>query len=448
MLAGLVLGLIATPLVMRQGASGPADDAVGRVLRSDLADAPTDPVARFYRVRGYHPLWITGGLVRPEARDLVATLKTAAGDGLNPDAYAPDHLDAVISSAKDARSEAVAELALTRAYAAYVVDLHRPARAAALQFVDPSLKSSPTDIATVLQDAARAPSLTEAMADAQRMNPVYEALRQALDERLANGDQGPEARLIALNLERARALPPELGDRYLLVNPARETLWLFDHDRMAGSMRVVVGRRDLPTPAMAGVIRYALANPYWNVPPDLVRDRLAPAVLRHGTRYLLQHHFQVLSDASATATPLDPDQVDWAAVAAGHQPPRVRQEPGPGNMMGQVKFMLPNPLGVYLHDTSERSLFHDASRFDSAGCVRVQYPRWLANWLLQRTVRLDQAKAPDERLDVPRPVPVYILYLTAQPTAKGLTFAHDIYQRNEALADEMAAMPDRLKLGQ
>lgn len=117
-------------------------------------------------------------------------------------------------------------------------------------------------------------------------------------------------------------------------------------------------------------------------------------------------------------------------------------------MMGQVKFMLPNPLGVYLHDTSERSLFHDASRFDSAGCVRVQYPRWLANWLLQRTVRLDQAKAPDERLDVPRPVPVYILYLTAQPTAKGLTFAHDIYQRNEALADEMAAMPDRLKLGQ
>ena len=447
MLAGLAIGLIAIALLVERGAQGPADGPLGRAIRDQLAAAPSDPVARFYRARRYRSLWFAGDAARPEAGALIAVLNAASRDDLNPARYAPDRLEADLTAARSADSTAVAELALSRAYAAYVVDLHRPAHSASLQFVDPALKPAPTDVAAVLQSAGQAASLADAMAAAEQMNPIYETLRRAFDERLDEGGASSETRLLALNLERARALPPDLGERYVLVNPARETLWLNDRGREQGAMRVVVGRRDLPTPAMAGVIRYALANPYWNVPPDLVRDRLALAVLRHGTRYLKQHRFEALSDWSATPTPLDPYQIDWAGVASGYQPLRVRQDPGQGNMMGHVKFMLPNPLGVYLHDTSERGLFRDAARFDSAGCVRVQYPRWLTDWLLGRSVRLDKARTPDQRYDLPEPVPVYILYLTAQPTSKGLVFARDIYQRDTALAAELAAMPNRLPLG-
>src|SRR4051794_17997675 len=122
-------------------------------------------------------------------------------------------------------------------------------------------------------------------------------------------------------------------------------------------MPVVVGKRSQPTPAMAGLIRFLVLRPYWHMPPDLAAERVAPAVLQDGPAVLEAQDLEVVSDFSPDARAVDPESVDWGAVVAGRATVRLRQRPGPRNMMGAVKFIFPNRLGVYLHDTPLRGLF-------------------------------------------------------------------------------------------
>ena len=428
MVAGIVLAPLAVPLITGRA------DPVRAAIRADVS--PRDPLARFYLTGSSRPLWITGGRVRPESKRLIDIVQRAADDDLDPAAYQPAALARIVDRAEtDARpgSLAAAEVALSRAWAAYAIDLHHPPRGAALSFADPAVHLPPTDPAAILQAMAVAPSLGAAMTQARRMNPIYVALRAALDADRA----APDAPLIAANLERARALPPDLGSRFLFVNPAAETLNLFAGGKQAGAMRVVVGMLDNQTPSMIGVVRYTLFNPYWNVPPDLVRDTIAPAVLRDGPGYLASRRFEALSDFSPNARPLDPAEIDWAAVSAGARILRVRQLPGPDNMMGRVKFMLPNPLGIYLHDTPDRGLFARSARTDSHGCVRLEHALSLAAWLLGAIPPL--GGGPDQRVDLAAPLPVYIVYLTAVPGPTGLFYLPDIYHRDPSLEAELAA---------
>jgi murein L,D-transpeptidase YcbB/YkuD len=384
---------------------------------------------------------VTGGRVRPEAFTLIASLNGAGEDDLDPAAYRPAVLAREVAAADADRRPALlarAELDLSAAFTAYIADLHRSPPAAALKFVDPGVRLPSTDAVSILEDAAGAPSLREALAGARRMNPIYAGLRAALADSRARGGPDATAALIAANLERARALPPDLGARYILVNPAAETLWVFAGGQARGVMRVVVGKTDNQTPSMIGLIRYALFNPYWNIPPDLVRDKIAPKVLAGGPGVLGAQHLQALSDWTANAKVLDPASVDWQAVAAGRTVLRVRQSPGADNMMGKVKFMLPNPLGIYLHDTPLKGLFDGAVRTDSSGCVRLQDAQGLASWIFGRPVGA-VGGAPDQRVDLAAPLPVYILYLTAQPSAAGVSYPPDIYQRDPALLAALAA---------
>ena len=251
---------------------------------------------------------------------------------------------------------------------------------------------------------------------------------------LAALNGGPEAyeRLILANLERTRILPPDPGPRFIVVDVAGQKLQLYENGQPTHAMDVAVGKPSEPTPEMAGLIRYAVFNPYWNVPPDLVRERVAGKVLAGGPAALSWQGMEALDDWSDTASVVDPGTVDWLAVASGRQILRVRQRPGPGNMMGRVKFMLPNPLGVYLHDTPKKSVFLAARRNVSAGCVRLADALSLARWLMPQT-SLPAPADSESRVDLARPTPVYILYLTAAPTPDGLAFHRDVYGRDRAL---------------
>ena len=180
---------------------------------------------------------------------------------------------------------------------------------------------------------------------------------------------------------------------------------------------------------MAGFIRHAMVNPYWNVPPDLVAERIAPHVLDQGLSYLEDKGYEVLSGWSDDAVTLDPALLDWQAIAAGRQQVRVRQLPGPANAMGRMKFMFPNPLGVYLHDTPDKSLFGGGDRRHSAGCVRVEDAPRLARWLFGKPVKA-ASNAPEQQVNLPAPVPVYITYLTAAPDGNRIAFREDIYHRD------------------
>ncbi|MCX9146966.1 L,D-transpeptidase family protein [Erythrobacter sp. WG] len=180
--------------------------------------------------------------------------------------------------------------------------------------------------------------------------------------------------------------------------------------RQVDAMRVVVGKPGMATPLVAGFIRYAIVNPYWNIPPNLVRRTVAPAVRREGTGVLARRRYVLCADWRSTGR-LDPAAVDWRAVAEGRAGVWVRQLPGGRNMMGAVKFMLPNYMGIYLHDTLDKSLIQRADRRLSSGCVRAEDAARLARWLFGREI-VGSDPLPDKRIDLAEPVPVFITRLT------------------------------------
>ena len=150
---------------------------------------------------------------------------------------------------------------------------------------------------------------------------------------------------LAINTERAYRLPKTgLFPRYIVVDVGAAEAYLFDHDRVVDGMRVVVGAPKTKTPMMAVLLRDAKANPYWNVPPELIRSLTAKRIGEDGLSYLKDFHYEVLSDWSGGGQPVDPKQVNWAAIRTGKQKPSVlvRQLPGPWNSMGEMKFEMSN----------------------------------------------------------------------------------------------------------
>ena len=198
--------------------------------------------------------------------------------------------------------------------------------------------------------------------------------------------------------------------RYVLVDAASQRLFMVENGQVRDSMKVVVGKPGSQTPMLVSQIYTATLNPYWNVPVDLSQKLIAPRVLKDGLSYLAEHRYEVVSDFEDGGRPIPADSVDWQAVADGRATVYVRQLPGPGNAMGEVKFGFPNDKGIYLHDTPDKKLFEAEQRMFSNGCVRLEDARRLGRWLAGGELAA-ASDAPEQRVMLPRPVPVYITYL-------------------------------------
>ncbi len=241
-------------------------------------------------------------------------------------------------------------------------------------------------------------------------------------------------REIILNMERAQRLPPsDYKGRYILVDAGAAKLYMYDGNKVVGSMNVIVGDSDRQTPMMAAELRYVRLNPYWNVPPDLSRTIVAKAVLQQGLQYLTDRNYEVYSDSTDNAQRLDPATVDWQAVYDGRTSVFLRRGPGPWNSMGAVKFMIPNDFGIYLHDVpaAEKPMFDSDKRWISNGCIRLSNAKELEKWAFGEMPQ--PSGEPDERVDVPDPVPIYITYFTVAPSAEGVEFRPDRYGRDAKL---------------
>jgi murein L,D-transpeptidase YcbB/YkuD len=235
-------------------------------------------------------------------------------------------------------------------------------------------------------------------------------------------------RRIAINMERAYRLPQTRQfDRYVVVDSGSAETFLFDRDRVVDRMRVVVGTAKTKTPIMAVLMRNAKANPYWNVPPELVRSLTAKRIGEQGLSYLKDFHYEVLRDWTVDAPIIDPRTVDWKAIASGRKEPtiRVRQLPGPWNSMRNMKFEVRNDFGIYLHDTPHPELFAESERHLSNGCVRLEDYQRFATWVFGRVPKPTGDR--EEIFTLPKPVPVYMTYLTVQPRGNGLIFLPDTY---------------------
>lgn len=247
-------------------------------------------------------------------------------------------------------------------------------------------------------------------------------------------------RQVEINLERWRWLPHTLGSRYILVNTAAFNLKAMEAGRPALTMRVVVGRPARRSPVFSSKIAYLVVNPYWYVPTTIAVEDILPAVQKN-VGYLTERGIRVYRGWQADAPEVDPTTVDWQAYHAGRFPFRLRQDPGPHNALGRIKFMFPNEFAVYLHDTPDRALFDRAQRDLSSGCIRVEAPLALANFVLAEDDRWTPEsltelveKGETSKIRVRNPVPVHLLYMTAWADEGGAPqFRSDIYHWDRAL---------------
>ncbi len=243
---------------------------------------------------------------------------------------------------------------------------------------------------------------------------------------------------VEVNMERARWLPDDLGARYVWVNAPEFKLTAVDGGAPAFSMKVVVGAKPRRTPVLVSSISSVVLNPTWTMPPRLAKEDYLPK-LQKNPGYLAENGFSVYPNWSAGAKPLDARKINWKAMSpATMSHLKLRQDPGPKNALGQIKFNIANDFDVYLHDTPSRDKFARSMRALSSGCVRLAEPMTLANFVFaempewgaeQRKSALDSKKTKYVTLN--QSIPVYILYQTAWVAADGaLHFRPDIYERD------------------
>ena len=419
-LATLSLAVAALPLA--HSAASAARPARQPAAAAAISTGITD----FYRSRGGAPLWFspTAGNA---SQQLLQQLSTAWADGLNPNRYRVNALSKAVQAASRGNPAAVqrAEVMLSEAFIIYARDLKRDPNVGII-YVDPELRPTPPSPRNLLQQAAASGSIAKYVARMGWMSPVYAQLRQALASRMYNGEY--QRRVLATNLERARALPSG-SHRYVIVNPPAQRLYMYENGQVVDSMRVIAGKPApaiAQTPMMNAFIRFTVLNPYWNAPADITAQRLAPNVLKQGRSYLKAKGYNVMSDWSDNARVVDPGTVDWKAVVAGRVPIRLRQNPGPANSMGKMKFMFPNKQGIWLHDTPEKEKLEEAGRLASNGCVRLEDAPRFARWLFGRPLKAQGAR-PEQSVPLPGPVPIYITYLTAVPSASSIVYFDDVY---------------------
>ena len=247
--------------------------------------------------------------------------------------------------------------------------------------------------------------------------------------------------LIELNMERWRWLPRERAAKHIVVNIPAFRLDVWERDTVALSMRVVVGKKDTPTPIFNDAMTHVVFSPYWNVPPTIAKGETLPSALGDPS-FLRRTNMEVLDEKGQV---VDPESIDLER--AGDY--KFRQRPGSGNALGLVKFMFPNEFNVYLHDTPADSLFARASRSFSHGCVRVEQPQALAEYLLKdraewtrETITEAMHAGVERTVKLREPVPVYIGYWTVDVTPDGkATFLPDVYGLD---ARQAAALNERL----
>ena len=362
---------------------------------------------RFYRQSGYQLAWSDGRRVRADFDALLRALRAADRDGLDPAQY---HL-ADLEAAKKAftRERAIDfDLRASYAYLQYASDLTHGT--VDPEDVDPQWHAAPRDVDlhNLLESAVGSGGVEQSLQELAPSSPQYQGLKHQLALARSNGDAAATAQ-IAMNMERWRWLPDDLGSRYLIVNIPAYRLDAIENGASVLGMKVVTGKKDSPTPVLADRMTSVVFSPYWNIPTDIVEKEITPKIEKD-PEYLEKQHIEVDDNG------------------------RYRQLPGPGNSLGRVKFLFPNHFNVYLHDTPAQALFNRVERDFSHGCVRVDNPDALARYVLRdqpewtvEKISAAMQSGTEQAVKLKAPLPIYLVYFTAWEEGGALKTVPDIY---------------------
>jgi murein L,D-transpeptidase YcbB/YkuD len=221
---------------------------------------------------------------------------------------------------------------------------------------------------------------------------------------------------ILVNLERMRWMPTRPAGNLVVVNIPEFMLHMFEGNKKAFSMNVVVGKEGHNTVLFTGDLNQVVFSPYWNIPPSIAKSEIIPAIARN-PNYLEKNHMERANGG-------------------------FRQKPGPWNSLGLVKFLFPNSFNIYFHDTNAKSLFSRDKRAFSHGCIRLKEPKKMAEYLLRHqpewtSEKIDAAMhaGKEKVVRLKEPIPVFISYYTAWVDENGLNFRDDIYKHDKKMFD-------------
>lgn len=405
--------------------------------RGRAGDVETD-VRLFYQARGDRPVWVDEqGRPTADAEHALARLRAVDEDGLVPGDYRISRLaneaTALTRAERPSATDTAAfDTALTHNVLKYFRELHLGRVSARdLGFAVDHI-AEPNEFPERLHTALATHSLDRSIDDLRPPFVQYQALREAL-KRYRTSDP-TRVRQIELALERLRWLPDLKGQRLLVVNIPMFYVWGWEPERPGGvpaiGMAAIIGRAARTrTPIFTASMTSIILNPDWNVPQSIIRNEILPALSKN-PRYLASHHMEMTSTAAGV---------------------RVRQLPGPWNALGRVKFVFPNIHEVYLHDTPAQELFARTRRDFSHGCVRVEQPIELAEWVLQGQGDWTTAQilgaidaGATRSVALARPIRVVVFYVTAAVEAGdgAVRFADDIYHHDARLDARLRARTD------
>jgi murein L,D-transpeptidase YcbB/YkuD len=252
---------------------------------------------------------------------------------------------------------------------------------------------------------------------------------------------------IKVNLERYRWISKELGEHFVLVNIANYQMRVFKDDQLTFEQKVIVGKPFRKTPVFSSKMTYLVLNPTWTVPPTILFNDILPEVQKN-VGYLATKNMKVLQGQGSTAIVIDPTAIDWSVLSRNRFPYTLRQDAGPTNALGVVKFIFPNKYNVYLHDTPSKELFNRTDRAFSSGCIRLNHSLGFAHYLLKEDPSWTEEKIQkvietgrEQTVILPKPINVHILYLTAWTENGQIHFRTDLYQRDPAVAKALKQAP-------
>jgi L,D-transpeptidase YcbB len=271
----------------------------------------------------------------------------------------------------------------------------------------------------------------------------------------ANGILGPETlaalnvpveeriQQLLVNLERGRWVLHNLGSMFIVVNVAGYHAYYMRDGQMIWQGRAQVGRPYRQTPTFKAEMTHLVFNPNWTVPPTIFGQDYLPS-LKQDRGYAQRKGLKVIDRAGRI---VDPGQVDWSRYSANNSPYLLRQDPGPRNSLGRVKFIFPNDHTVFLHDTPNQALFNKTERAFSSGCIRIENALELARLVLNDEGRwtrqaIDKAIGSGKARTVflQEPIPVLLLYWTAWVDSdRRVNFRHDLYGRDKLVQQGLAS---------
>jgi len=255
-------------------------------------------------------------------------------------------------------------------------------------------------------------------------------------------------RQIELNMERLRWVLGNIDQSSIVINIADFSLHVIENGKSILSMEVVVGKPYQRTPVFTAKMTYVVINPSWNIPDSIARKEILKKI-KKDPHYLAEQNIKVLRGWGSHEEEINQEAVDWAKITPDSLKYRFRQEPGPLNPLGRIKFMFPNRFDVYLHDTPSKRLFSENVRTFSHGCTRIEKPIELGEYVLRDIPGWTRAKllaaiekGTEQKVLLPYPLNVHFLYLTAWVDEGGvLQFRNDIYGRDKILDEALRRKP-------